>query len=120
MKQRTLKSAFSLSGKGLHTGVHIDATFKPSDVNTGYVFVRKDLEGQPRIEAVAENVVETQRGTVIASRANKDARVSTVEHALAALYAAGIDNVEIEINAPELPILGRQGVLCCETPHQGC
>ena len=105
MKQRTLKSAFSLSGKGLHTGLHIDATFKPAEVNTGYVIVRVDLEGNPRIEAVAENVVETQRGTVIASRVNKDARVSTVEHALAALYAAGIDNVEIEVNAPELPIL---------------
>ena len=57
MKQRTLKSAFSLSGKGLHTGLHIDATFKPAEVNTGYVIVRVDLEGNPRIEAVAENVI---------------------------------------------------------------
>ncbi len=105
MKQRTLQSEFSLSGKGLHTGLHIDAIFKPAEVNSGYVFVRTDLEGQPRIEAVAENVVETQRGTVIASRINKEARVSTIEHALAALYAAGIDNVLIEVNAPELPIL---------------
>ena len=105
MKQRTLQSEFTLSGKGLHTGLHIDATFKPSEVNTGYVFVRTDLDDQPRVEAVAENVIETQRGTVIASRINKEARVSTIEHALAALYAAGIDNVLIEVNAPELPIL---------------
>ena len=89
MKQRTLQSEFSLSGKGLHTGLHIDAIFKPAEVNSGYVFVRTDLEGQPRIEAVAENVVETQRGTVIASRINKEARVSTIEHALAALYQVG-------------------------------
>lgn len=105
MKQCTLNSEFTLSGKGLHTGLHIDATFKPAEVNTGYVFQRIDMEGQPRIEAVAENVIETTRGTVIAARGNKEARVSTIEHALAALYAAGIDNCLIEVNAPELPIL---------------
>lgn len=105
MKQRTLSSEFTLSGKGLHTGLHIDATFKPAEVNTGYVFKRMDLEGEPMIEAVAENVVETTRGTVIAARGNKEAKVSTIEHALAALYASGIDNCIIEVNAPELPIL---------------
>ena len=105
MKQCTLNSAFTLSGKGLHTGVHITAKFCPAEVNTGYVFKRVDLEGEPTIEAVAENVVETTRGTVIASRINKDARVSTIEHGLAALYALGIDNCLIEVNAPELPIL---------------
>lgn len=105
MKQRTLNSEFTLSGKGLHTGLHIDATFKPAEVNTGYVFKRVDMEGEPTIEAVAENVIETTRGTVIAARSNKEARVSTIEHALAALYAAGIDNCLIEVNAPELPIL---------------
>lgn len=105
MKQCTLNSEFTLSGKGLHTGLHIDATFKPAEVNTGYVFKRVDMEGQPSIEAVAENVIETTRGTVIAARGNKEARVSTIEHALAALYAAGIDNCLIEVNAPELPIL---------------
>ena len=89
----------------MHTGLHVDAIFKPAPRNTGYVFKRTDLEGPPRIEAVAENVVETHRGTVIASRINKEASVSTIEHAMAALYAAGIDNVLIEVNAPELPIL---------------
>lgn len=105
MKQCTLNSQFTLSGKGLHTGMHIDATFKPAEVNTGYVFKRIDMEGHPVIEAVAENVIETTRGTVIAARGNKEARVSTIEHALAALYASGIDNCLIEVNAPELPIL---------------
>lgn len=105
MKQRTLSSEFTLSGKGLHTGLQIDATFKPAEVNTGYVFKRIDMEAQPTIEAVAENIIETTRGTVIAARSNKEARVSTIEHALSALYAAGIDNCLIEVNAPELPIL---------------
>lgn len=102
MKQRTLKKSFSVSGKGLHTGMAIEATFKPAPVNHGYKFQRVDLEGVPVIDALAENVVETTRGTVIG---RGGAKVSTVEHALAALYAAGIDNCLIEVNAPELPIL---------------
>ena len=102
MKQRTLKNSFSVSGKGLHTGMAIEATFKPAPVNHGYKFQRVDLEGAPVIDALAENVVETTRGTVIG---RGGAKVSTVEHALAALYAAGIDNCLIEVNAPELPIL---------------
>lgn len=114
MKQRTIAQEFSISGKGLHTGLHIDATFKPAEVNTGYVFKRIDLEGEPIIEAIAENVVETKRGTVIASRTNKDIRVSTIEHALAALYAAGIDNCLIEVNAPELPILDGSAIVWAE------
>ena len=114
MKQRTIAKEFSISGKGLHTGLHIDATFKPAEVNTGYVFKRVDLEGEPIIEAIAENVVETTRGTVIASRTNKDIRVSTIEHALAALYAAGIDNCLIEVNAPELPILDGSAIVWAE------
>lgn len=105
MKQRTLKSAFTVSGKGLHTGLQIEATFNPAAENTGYVFRRVDLEGQPTVDALAENVIETQRGTVIAARSNKEVRVSTIEHAMAALYAAGIDNCLIDVNAPELPIL---------------
>lgn len=111
MKQRTLKQEFTLSGKGLHTGLLIEATFKPADINTGYVFKRIDLEQAPTIEAVAENVVETQRGTVIASRSHKEVKVSTIEHALAALYAAGIDNCIIEVNAPELPILDGSAII---------
>ncbi len=102
MKQCTLKDSFTVSGKGLHTGMSIQATFKPAPVNHGYKFQRIDLESAPVIDALAENVVETTRGTVIGKG---EARVSTVEHALAALYAAGIDNCLIEVNAPELPIL---------------
>ena len=105
MKQITLKDKFTVSGKGLHTGVHINATFNPAEPGTGYVFKRVDLEGAPTVQAVAENVIETQRGTVIASKINKDLRVSTVEHSLAALYAAGIDNCLIEVDAGEMPIL---------------
>lgn len=102
MKQCTLKGEFHVSGKGLHTGLQIEATFSPAPENTGYVFKRVDLEGEPTLLAVAENVVETVRGTVIG---NNSMRISTIEHALAALYAAGIDNCLITLNAPELPIL---------------
>ena len=102
MKQRTLKESFSVEGKGLHTGLISKATFNPAPENHGIKFQRIDLEGQPIIDAVAENVVETPRGTVIA---NGPARVSTIEHAMAALYAAEIDNCLITVDAPELPIL---------------
>lgn len=105
MKQQTLKNEFKVSGKGLHTGLQVEAIFKPAPDNTGYVFKRVDLDGIPEIEALAENVVATNRGTVIACKSNKDIRVGTIEHAMAALYAAGIDNCYIEVNAPELPIL---------------
>ena len=102
MKQQTLKDSFTVNGKGLHTGFDIAATFCPAKDNHGIKFQRVDMEGEPVIDAVAENVVETTRGTVIA---NGDAKVSTIEHAMAALYAAGIDNCLIKVNAPELPIL---------------
>lgn len=102
MKQLTLKDSFTVSGKGLHTGMSIQATFKPAPVNHGYKFQRIDLDGAPVIDALAENVIETTRGTVIGKG---EARVSTVEHALAALYASGVDNCLVEVNAPELPIL---------------
>ncbi len=98
----TLKDSFTLTGKGLHTGLNITATFCPAPDNHGYKFQRIDLEGEPLIDALAENVVETTRGTVVA---NGDARVSTIEHAMAALYASGIDNCLIKVDAPELPIL---------------
>ena len=101
-KQRTLKNSFSLEGKGLHTGLNIKITFNPAPENHGYKIQRIDLPEQPIIEALAENVVGTQRGTVLKV---KDAQVSTVEHALGALYAFGIDNCLMEVNAPEFPIL---------------
>ena len=113
MKQKTLKSEFSVSGKGLHTGVHVTATFKPAEVNTGYRIKRIDLEGKPIIEALAENVTKTTRGTVVSSKADKNVKVSTIEHALAALYTAGIDNCLIEVDAAELPILDGSAIIYC-------
>jgi UDP-3-O-[3-hydroxymyristoyl] N-acetylglucosamine deacetylase/3-hydroxyacyl-[acyl-carrier-protein] dehydratase len=101
-KQKTLAAAFSLEGKGLHTGLNIHITFHPAPANHGYKIKRVDMEGQPVIDAVAENVVNTQRGTILAK---KDAQVSTVEHAMAALFALEIDNCLIEVDAPEFPIL---------------
>jgi len=102
MKQITLKEEFTVSGKGLHTGLEITATFKPAPEGHGYKFSRVDLEGGPTVDALAENVVATDRGTVVAKG---EVRVGTVEHALAALYGMGVDNCLIEVNAPEMPIL---------------
>jgi UDP-3-O-[3-hydroxymyristoyl] N-acetylglucosamine deacetylase/3-hydroxyacyl-[acyl-carrier-protein] dehydratase len=102
MKQQTLNGEFTVKGKGLHTGLEIEATFYPAPENHGYKFQRIDLPEQPIIDALAENVTETERGTVIS---RDDVRISTIEHALAALYAAGVDNCLIKLNAPELPIL---------------
>lgn len=102
MNQLTIKSEFTLTGKGLHTGMGITATFKPAPENHGYKFKRVDVEGEPVIDAVAENVVDTTRGTVLGKN---NVVVSTVEHALAALYASGIDNCLIEVDGPEMPIL---------------
>ena len=101
-KQTTLKGSFALCGKGLHTGLSLTVTFNPAAENTGYKIQRIDLDGQPIIDAVAENVVETTRGTVIGK---KDIRISTIEHAMSALYAMGIDNCLMQVNGPEFPIL---------------
>ncbi len=101
-KQKSLKGSFSLCGKGLHTGLSLTVTFNPAPENYGYKIQRIDLEGMPIIDAVAEHVVDTQRGTVLGKG---DVRVSTVEHGLAALYALGIDNCLIQVNGPEFPIL---------------
>lgn len=101
-KQTTLGGSFSLFGKGLHTGLSLTVTFNPAPENTGYKIQRIDLEGQPIIEAIADNVVETKRGTVLQKG---EARVSTVEHGMSALYALGIDNCLIQVNGPEFPIL---------------
>lgn len=99
-KQKTLKGSFSLCGKGLHTGLSLTVTFNPAAENTGYKIQRIDLEDQPVIQAVAENVVETQRGTVLGKG---DVRVSTIEHGMSALYALGIDNCLIQVNAFRIP-----------------
>ena len=102
MKQQTLKGSFTLFGKGLHTGLSITVTFNPAPENSGYKIQRIDLEDEPIIDAVAENVVDTQRGTVVAKG---DVRVSTIEHGMSALYAMGIDNCLIQVYGPEFPIL---------------
>ena len=101
-KQKTLKGSFALCGKGLHTGLSLTVTFNPAPENSGYKIQRIDLENQPVIEAIAENVVDTQRGTVLGKG---DVRVSTIEHGMSALYAMGIDNCLIQVNGPEFPIL---------------
>lgn len=101
-KQKTLKGSFSLFGKGLHTGLSLTVTFNPAPENHGLKIQRIDLDGQPIIDALAEYVVDTQRGTVIA---NGDVRVGTIEHGMAALYAMGVDNCLIQVNGPEFPIL---------------
>ncbi len=117
MKQQTLKGQFTVKGKGLHTGLEIEATFLPAPENHGYKFQRIDLEGQPIIDALAENVSGTTRGTVLE---RGDVKVSTVEHALAALYAAGIDNCLIQLNAPEMPILdGSAAEYCANIANVG-
>lgn len=102
MKQQTLQGSFTLKGVGLHTGLEIIVTFNPAPENHGIKIKRVDLEDQPILDALAENVVNTQRGTVI----GKDGvTVSTIEHGMAALYALGIDNCLIEVDASEFPIL---------------
>lgn len=101
-KQKTLAASFSLKGKGLHTGLDIEITFNPAPENHGYKIKRTDLEGQPVLDALAENVTATQRGTVLSKGG---VQVSTIEHAMATLYAFEIDNCLIEVNAPEFPIL---------------
>lgn len=102
MKQHTLKSPFSFESKGLHTGLYIHATFLPAEENTGVRICRTDLPNRPTYEAIADYVTATERGTVLEHGAWK---VSTVEHALSALYAMGVDNCLIEVDGPEMPIL---------------
>ena len=102
LKQNTLRESFSLSGKGLHTGLKLTVTFLPAPAGHGYKIQRVDMPKQPIMDAVAENVIDTQRGTVLGKG---EMRCSTVEHALAAFYALGIDNVLIQVDGPEFPIL---------------
>ena len=101
-KQKTIKQAFTLSGKGLNSGLEIILTFVPAPENHGIKIKRVDLPEQPEMDAVAEYVAETTRGTVLKKG---DVQVSTIEHVLSALYALGIDNCMLEVNAPEFPIL---------------
>ena len=102
VKQKTIRKEISLTGVGLHTGKEVKMTFKPAPVNNGFTFVRVDLEGQPIIEADANYVVNTQRGTNLEKLGVK---IQTPEHVLAALIGCDLDNVIIELNASELPIM---------------
>src|SRR5699024_8009516 len=102
VKQRSIAKEVSLTGVGLHTGKDVTLTFKPAPENYGYAFVRVDLEGHPVIEADANYVVSTQRGTNL----DKDGvKIHTSEHVLAALVGMQVDNCIIELNAPEPPIM---------------
>jgi len=102
VKQKTIKNEISLVGVGLHTGKEVKMTFKPAPVNNGFTFVRVDLEGQPVIEADASYVVNTQRGTNLEKRGVK---IQTSEHVLAACMGCDLDNVIIELNGSEPPIM---------------
>ncbi len=102
VKQKTIKKEISLTGVGLHTGKEVKMTFKPAPVNNGFTFVRVDLEGHPIVEADANYVVNTQRGTNLEKLGVK---IQTPEHVLAALVGCDLDNIIIELSASELPIM---------------
>ena len=111
MKQTTLKQAVTVSGVGLHTGANVQLTFMPAPVNHWYKFQRTDVEGQPIIEADCELVTDTSRGTTLEKNGVK---VSTVEHALAALVGLEIDNVLLQIDGPEMPIMDGSSIQLVE------
>jgi len=101
-KQKTIKAPVTISGAGLHTGNNVSITFKPAPVNHGFKFKRVDIEGHPIVDADINNVVDTSRGTSIEQNG---VRIRTVEHTLAAVAGLGIDNILIEIDCSETPIL---------------
>ena len=101
-KQTTVKSEIKFNGLGLHTGKDVELIICPAPENTGYVFQRVDVEGEPTIDAIADNVVDTSRGTTIGQNG---VRVSTIEHVMASLAGLGIDNALLKIDGPEMPIM---------------
>ena len=101
-KQRTLAAALSFEGKGLHTGLQVKMTVNPAEENHGITFRRVDIEGTPEVPALCEYVSDTSRGTTIEKG---EAKVSTIEHIVSALWTLGVDNAVIDINAPETPIM---------------
>lgn len=114
-KQKTIKQSFTLQGKGLHTGLNVTLTFHPAPANFGYKVKRIDIPEQIEIDAVGENVKETNRGTVLSKH---NVQVSTIEHALAALSASEIDNCLMEVDAPEFPILDGSAISYIEAIQQ--
>ena len=101
-KQKTIKKPITVTGVGLHTGAKVNLTFKPAPENHWYKFVRTDIEGSPVIDVDAFNVVDTSRGTTLQQNG---AKISTTEHALAALVGLQLDNIIIEVDGPEVPIM---------------
>ncbi|HMZ48995.1 MAG TPA: UDP-3-O-acyl-N-acetylglucosamine deacetylase, partial [Flavobacteriales bacterium] len=101
-KQHTLKGSVTLNGVGLHTGEPVTLTLRPAPVGHGLKFQRTDLEGEPVIDADADLVVSTERGTTLGKG---DVRVNTTEHVLSALYALGVDNCLVQLTGPEVPIM---------------
>jgi len=110
-KQHTIKEAVSVTGAGLHTGTPVTMTFNPAEEHHGFVFRRIDLPGQPIVKADVDNVVDTSRGTTIAQNG---AIVHTVEHTLAALVGLQIDNVLIDLDGPEPPIMDGSAIAFLE------
>jgi len=108
VKQRTIKAPVSISGTGLHTGEKVTMTFNPAAENHGYKFRRIDIEGMPVIDADVDNVTDTSRGTTLSQNG---ASVSTVEHVLAALVGLEIDNVLIDMDGPETPIMDGSSIM---------
>lgn len=112
MKQQTIKESFQLVGKGLHGGSKVTMTFQPATDGHGVKFQRVDIEDKPVIEALASNVSDTQRGTTIKNF--KGFEVKTIEHVMAALSGCGVDNVLIEIDSDEVPILDGSSILIAQ------
>ena len=112
MKQQTIKESFQLVGKGLHGGHTVTLTFHPAQEGHGVKFQRVDLEDKPVIEAIASNVSETQRGTTIKNF--KGVEVKTIEHVMAALVGCDVDNVLVEIDSDEVPILDGSSILVAQ------
>ena len=102
VKQNTIAYPVTVTGKGLHTGVEVSLTFKPAPENFGFKFKRVDLEGEPEIEASVSKVRGTARGTVLK---DGEVSISTIEHCMSALITSDIDNVLMEINGSEVPIM---------------
>jgi UDP-3-O-[3-hydroxymyristoyl] N-acetylglucosamine deacetylase len=101
-QQRTLRRPISCTGRGLHSGKKVVLSLKPAEEDHGIVFVRTDKKDSPPIRVCPENVIDTQYATTLGHNGSK---VSTVEHLLAALYGSGIDNLVVEVDSPELPIM---------------
>jgi UDP-3-O-[3-hydroxymyristoyl] N-acetylglucosamine deacetylase/3-hydroxyacyl-[acyl-carrier-protein] dehydratase len=111
VKQKTIKTDVEVSGSGLHTGQPVTMTFKPAPENHGFKFKRIDIDGQPVIDADVDNVIDTSRGTTLAQNG---ASVNTVEHVLAALVGMDLDNILIELDGPETPIMDGSSITFIE------